>query len=218
MQLWPSQKFLCRPGWFQTQRSFCLCLPSVKIKGVCHRTQPYIVFLFSVLGTSIYLFIYLFIYFAFRDRVFLCSAGCPGTHFVDQAGLELRNLPASASQVLGLKVCTTTSAQRCFLLYTSRICKSAQSYLLFSVEREPGLCGHWVTSPAQLDSVVISVPSDPRPVVSVIWLNLWTSAVDRPSCSARNLWIWVCVRCFSFSVFLWMRTYCLYPIAFVSRI
>jgi hypothetical protein len=29
------------------------------------------------------------------------SPGCPGTHFVDQAGLELRNLPASASPVLG---------------------------------------------------------------------------------------------------------------------
>ena len=24
-----------------------------------------------------------------RDRVSLCSPGCPGTHFVDQAGLEL---------------------------------------------------------------------------------------------------------------------------------
>jgi hypothetical protein len=34
---------------------------------------------------------------------FLCSPGCPGTHSVDQAGLELRNLPASVSQVLGLK-------------------------------------------------------------------------------------------------------------------
>jgi hypothetical protein len=33
----------------------------------------------------------------------LCSPGCPGTHSVDQAGLELRNPPASASQVLGLK-------------------------------------------------------------------------------------------------------------------
>ncbi|GAB1297169.1 Mapk-regulated corepressor-interacting protein 1 [Apodemus speciosus] len=29
-----------------------------------------------------------------------CSPGYPGTHSVDQAGLELRNLPASASQVL----------------------------------------------------------------------------------------------------------------------
>jgi hypothetical protein len=43
-----------------------------------------------------------------RDRVSLYSPGCPGTHFVHQAGLELRNLPASASQVLGLKACTTT--------------------------------------------------------------------------------------------------------------
>jgi hypothetical protein len=37
----------------------------------------------------------------------VCSPGCPGTHFVDQAGLELRNLPASASQVLGLKACAS---------------------------------------------------------------------------------------------------------------
>ncbi|GAB1286366.1 Dipeptidyl peptidase 4 [Apodemus speciosus] len=39
----------------------------------------------------------------YYDRVSLRSPGCPGTHSVDQAGLELRNLPASASQVLGLK-------------------------------------------------------------------------------------------------------------------
>ena len=46
--------------------------------------------------------------FVFQDRVSLCSPDCPGTHFVDQAGLELRNPPASASQVLGLKACATT--------------------------------------------------------------------------------------------------------------
>jgi hypothetical protein len=50
----------------------------------------------------------LFFFFFPRDRVSLCSPGCPGTHSVDQAGLALRNLPASASQVLGLKVCATT--------------------------------------------------------------------------------------------------------------
>jgi hypothetical protein len=44
----------------------------------------------------------------FQDRVFLYSPGCPGTHFVVQAGLELRNPPASASPVLGLKACATT--------------------------------------------------------------------------------------------------------------
>jgi hypothetical protein len=45
-----------------------------------------------------------FFFLVFRDRVSLCNPGCPGTHSVDQARLELRNLPASASQVLGLKV------------------------------------------------------------------------------------------------------------------
>ncbi|GAB1292634.1 Major facilitator superfamily domain-containing 13B [Apodemus speciosus] len=35
--------------------------------------------------------------------VSLCSPGCPGTHSVDQAGLELRNLPASDSQSAGIK-------------------------------------------------------------------------------------------------------------------
>jgi hypothetical protein len=53
------------------------------------------------------LFVCLFVCL-FRDRVSLYS---PGTYFVDQAGLELRNLPASASWVLGLKACATT-AQR----------------------------------------------------------------------------------------------------------
>jgi hypothetical protein len=47
----------------------------------------------------------------FRDRVSLYNPGCPGTHFVDQAGLELRNPPASASRVLGLKTCATTAGQ-----------------------------------------------------------------------------------------------------------
>ena len=59
-------------------------------------------FLFCCFG---FLFVCLFV--CFRDRVSLCSSGCPGTHFVDQAGLELRNPPASAFQVLGLKACTT---------------------------------------------------------------------------------------------------------------
>jgi hypothetical protein len=59
---------------------------------------------------------FFFFFFFLRDRVSLYSPGCPGTHFVDQAGLELRNPPASASRVLGLKVCTTTPGSTyCFL-------------------------------------------------------------------------------------------------------
>ena len=44
-----------------------------------------------------------------RDRVFLYSPGCPGAHSVDQAGLELRNPPASASRVPGLQACATNA-------------------------------------------------------------------------------------------------------------
>ena len=42
-------------------------------------------------------FLFCFLFFFFQNRVSLCSPGCPGTHCVDQADLELRNLPASAS-------------------------------------------------------------------------------------------------------------------------
>jgi hypothetical protein len=56
-----------------------------------------------------FLSFFCFLFFVFQERVSLCSFGCPGTHFVDQVGLELRNPPASASQVLGLKACATTA-------------------------------------------------------------------------------------------------------------
>jgi hypothetical protein len=55
------------------------------------------------------LFCFVLFCFVFRDRVSLYSPGCPGTHFVDQAGLKLKNLPASASRVLELKECATMS-------------------------------------------------------------------------------------------------------------
>jgi hypothetical protein len=66
--------------------------------------------------TFLLLFIALFfVLFCFRERVSLYSPGCPGTHFVDQAGLKLRNPPASASWVLGLKACATTPRRDYFL-------------------------------------------------------------------------------------------------------
>jgi hypothetical protein len=64
-------------------------------------------FLQAAEARTVILFCFVLFCFVFRDRFSLYSPGCPGTHFVDQAGLELRNLPASASRVLGLKACTT---------------------------------------------------------------------------------------------------------------
>jgi hypothetical protein len=54
-------------------------------------------------------FLVLVLVLVFQDRVSLCSPDCPGTHSIDQADLKLRNLPASASQMLGSKACATTT-------------------------------------------------------------------------------------------------------------
>jgi hypothetical protein len=50
--------------------------------------------------------------------------GCPGIHFVDQAVLELRNPPASASEVLELKACATTAQleHRILMCFCPQVC------------------------------------------------------------------------------------------------
>lgn len=51
------------------------------------------------------IWVYLFIYLFISDKFSLCSPGYPRTCFVEQADLKLGDLSASASWVLGLKVC-----------------------------------------------------------------------------------------------------------------
>ena len=73
--------------------------------------------------TNINFFCLLFDCFLFFKTGFLsmCSPGCPGTHFVDQADLELRNLPASAFKVLRLKMCAPPpSLKVCCFLFASK--------------------------------------------------------------------------------------------------
>jgi hypothetical protein len=52
---------------------------------------------------------HVFFFLIFQDRVSLYSPGYPGTYSVDQAGLKLRNPPASAFQVLVFKAWATTT-------------------------------------------------------------------------------------------------------------
>jgi hypothetical protein len=74
---------------------------------VCHHARlRNFLFVWLVFG---FLLGFVLFCFVFQDRVSLCI---PGTHSVDQGDLELRNLPASASQVLGLKACATTAQQK----------------------------------------------------------------------------------------------------------
>ena len=73
-------------------------------KSQIYNSILFIIFIIGIIGGRSCLE-----FLSFRDRLSLCTLGCPGTHSVDQADLKLRNPPASASQVLGLKVCTTTA-------------------------------------------------------------------------------------------------------------
>jgi hypothetical protein len=64
-------------------------------------------------STSFFLFVCFFVFFlfcfCFFETGFFCIAlTVLELTFVDQDSLELRNPPASASRVLGLKACTTT--------------------------------------------------------------------------------------------------------------
>ena len=50
---------------------------------------------------SFFFFLLVFVVVVFfLNRVSLCSPSCPGTHFVDQAGLELRNPPGMSSFII----------------------------------------------------------------------------------------------------------------------
>jgi hypothetical protein len=73
-------------------------------------------------------------FLVFRDRVSLCSLGCPGIHFVDQVGLELRNLPASASRVLGLWITTMPSFffPLPFLVKKKKKKRGTKAFILFA--------------------------------------------------------------------------------------
>ena len=73
-----------------------------------------------------FVFVVVFV-FVFQARVSLYSPGCPGLPLVDQAGLELRNLPASAFQVMGLNVCTTMPGPYVSLIHTILIALSTDS-------------------------------------------------------------------------------------------
>ena len=98
----------CQTGL--SQRSVCLCLLSAEIIGKCCSNHSVIhqcdqKWIFVVVVPFFYFFLSFILSFSlsFLRQGFSVYPGCPGAHSVDQAGFELRDLPASASWVLGLK-------------------------------------------------------------------------------------------------------------------
>jgi hypothetical protein len=79
------------------------------------------------LASFLFCLFLVFGFFFFQDRVSLCSPGCPGTHFVDQAGLELRNPPASASRVRGASIFLIGySGGKKFLVFQDKVSPCSQ--------------------------------------------------------------------------------------------
>lgn len=60
--------------------------------------------------TQLLLLLFCLFVILFETRFPLCIHGCPGTHSIDWAGLELRELPASASWLLELKAYAAAAA------------------------------------------------------------------------------------------------------------
>ena len=80
----------------------------------------FVLFLFICFIVFIWFGLVWFFFFFFPETEL--SLGYPGTHSVEHAVLELRNLPASAFQVLGLKVCATTTQLIFVLVFCVCVC------------------------------------------------------------------------------------------------
>jgi hypothetical protein len=104
----------------------------------------------------------------FRDRVSLYSPGCPGTHFVDQTGLELRNQPASASQVLELKACATTALPK-YVFRCMKVPQSERQGVQLAFER----CHHafWITVLPEYPQYLRNVSTEC--VDTLVYRKLW---------------------------------------------
>lgn len=65
--------------------------------------------------------VFCFFFLFFLNRVSLCSPGGSGTYSIDQAGFDLGDPPASASVVLGLKVCATNAQHKVGLIFLPQV-------------------------------------------------------------------------------------------------
>jgi hypothetical protein len=74
-----------------------------------------------------------------RDRVSPCTSGCSRNHFVDQAVLKLRNPPASATRMLGLKAIS-------FILLVMLAYMTPDLFHKFSISRVVSLCDFFIVS------------------------------------------------------------------------
>jgi hypothetical protein len=91
------------PGWTACEVGIPVGSDSLKSCNTARRSW----------GLSLASLFYLFILLLFSDRVSLYSSGCPGTHSVDQAGLELSLASLKRIKEMLLYVDTPVSPHKC---------------------------------------------------------------------------------------------------------
>ena len=93
---------------FETESRVSCVLSLCTSTETCHWATPIIIIIISCYFCRFVCFLFSFWFF---ETGFLCvnNPGCSGTCFVDQVNLTHRGQFTSASQVLRLKVCTTTT-------------------------------------------------------------------------------------------------------------
>lgn len=77
------------------------------LRVISSKFRSLVLLLFDWLGFLLVCLFVVFCFVLFWDRILFCSPGCPGTHYVVQDDLELRNLLASVSPMLELKASAT---------------------------------------------------------------------------------------------------------------
>lgn len=113
--------------------------------------------------------------FGFWGCVSLCTPGCLGDHSVDQAGLQLNDLPAFAFWVLELKVCASSPpAGSCLSLwFCLHVCMCtayvpaayrSQKKALSPLKMESWMivsCGCWELNPSRLEERPLLLTTEP---------------------------------------------------------
>jgi hypothetical protein len=91
----------------------CVCVCG----RVGHQGKPVLRAHISIVRRQFFILTFILFYFNFFWIWFHCFPARSRTHYIEQAGFELsRDLPASASKVLGLKVCANMFRRKQFLV------------------------------------------------------------------------------------------------------
>jgi hypothetical protein len=149
---WLSWNSLCRPGWHQTQKSACLCLPSAGIKGVHHHCPARCLFISlcihlisinDVFGSSMYTCVHACL--CAHSQVHVCAQAFGGHMSASSIILqELFTLTSESGSLIGSG--TWQAGEVGWLVNARNTPVSTSALGLQMCATVPGsLCGYWAS-------------------------------------------------------------------------